>query len=183
MAKKPFMLDEFPGRTRIRIVGIDPGLVDTGVVAIHLDRVTRSFSSTVTTVKGLDADELALAIQRTKEPGYMKTSYTFIEKYRPRSNFNTDTRMIGGVRDFAKVVENPVILDNTGVKKIILPKTLDALRLRTFSTYSHHQDLRSAAAIALLGMVKNDTLNSKLYDILESASSAGHWSVHGPRYV
>ena len=183
MAKKPFMTEEFEEVTRFRFVGVDPGLVDTGVVAIHIDTLARTFAPVATLAKGLDTEELTRAIERTWSPGYTYSHFTFIEKYRPRSHFNTDNRMLEGVREFSKVVDNPVVLDNTGVKKIVLPNVMKTLGLWQFSTSSHHQDLRSAAAIALLGMIKNGRLNALLYDILDGTYMANRWYIKSARNV
>ena len=183
MSKKPFMTEEFEGVTRFRFVGVDPGLVDTGVVAIHIDTLARVFAPVATLAKGLDTEELARAIGRTRSPGYTYSHFTFIEKYRQRSHFNTDNRMLEGVREFSKVVDNPVVLDNTGVKKIVLPNMMKTLGLWQFSTSTHHQDLRSAAAIALLGMIKNGRLNALLYDILDGTYIANRWHIQSTRNV
>ena len=182
MAKKPFMT-EVEGVSRFRFVGVDPGLVDTGVVAIHIDTLTRVFAPVATLAKGLDTEELTHAIRRTWSPGYTYSHFTFIEKYRPRSHFNTDNRMLEGVREFSKVVDNPVVLDNMGIKKIVLPNVMKTLGLWQFSTSSHHQDLRSAAAIALLGMIKNDRLNTWLYDILDGTYTTNRWHIQSTRNV
>ena len=183
MAQKPFQTQEFEDVTRFRFVGVDPGLVDTGVVAIHIDTLAHVFAPVATLAKGLDAEELTQAIERTWSPGYTYSHFTFIEKYRPRSHFNTDNRMLEGVREFSKVVDNPVVLDNMGIKKIVLPNVMKTLGLWQFSTSSHHQDLRSAAAIALLGMIKNGRLNALLYDILEDTYTANRWHIKSTRNV
>ena len=183
MAQKPFQTQEFEDVTRFRFVGVDPGLVDTGVVAIHIDTLAHVFAPVATLAKGLDAEELTQAIERTWSPGYTYSHFTFIEKYRPRSHFNTDNRMLEGVREFSKVVDNPVVLDNMGIKKIVLPNVMKTLGLWQFSTPSNHQDLRSAAAIALLGMIKNGRLNALLYDILEDTYIANRWHIKSTRNV
>jgi len=91
---------------------------------------------------------------------------TWIEGYRPRSNYGTDKQMIEGVKDLSRSVSDSAVLDNTGVKKVIRAEVMQLLGLWYWPTPTHHADLRSAARIMLLGMYKDSEGNSLVYDTL-----------------
>jgi hypothetical protein len=58
------------------------------------------------------------------------------------------------------------ILDNTGVKKVVTKPLMQLLGCWDFPTVTHHQDLRSAARIALYGGLKDQDINSLLTQIV-----------------
>jgi hypothetical protein len=58
------------------------------------------------------------------------------------------------------------ILDNTGVKKVVTKPLMQLLNCWDFPTVTHHQDIRSAARIALYGGLKNTEINSYLTQIV-----------------
>ena len=58
------------------------------------------------------------------------------------------------------------ILDNTGVKKVVTKPLMQLLDCWDFPTVTHHQDLRSAARIALYGGLKDQEINSLLTKIV-----------------
>ena len=70
-------------------------------------------------------------------------------------------------------------LDNSGVKNVVSRAMLELLNSWSFSTKSNHQDVRSAARIAILGMLKNETLNKMLAQIVFSEINDDHkWDVY-----
>ena len=76
----------------VRIFGIDPGLVTTGVVNLDILPGARIIKVEALALLGDDVDGAMNFLQG-------KTLITsplriFIEKYRPRSNFSTDSDMI-----------------------------------------------------------------------------------------
>lgn len=151
------------------VVGIDPGLVHTGVVNLLFDQSKRTITVCDRVVDGLaEKDIKAGVILAGVKP------HIFIEDYRPRSNLGTDRRMLEGVALIHKAVGGKK-LDNMGVKKIIRRPLMELLDVWSFATATHHQDLRSAARIALLGMVKDDELNRLLADIVSQRE--GQWRV------
>ena len=144
----------------LQVFGVDPGLVHTGVVAMTFnDRMLVSHAHEV--VVGCDAKDIVLAMTRLAHT--VNKSYTFVEDYRPRTNLGTDRRMLQALADLKTLLPRATYLDNMGVKKVVREDLMKALDVWTWGTPTHHQDLRSAARIALLGMMKDDDLNALLY--------------------
>lgn len=155
------------------IVGIDPGLVHTGVVHMHFDRVDRVLTNRRLVVEGVQPLEILEWLVANK----LSADAIFIEGYRPRSNYGTDTKMLEAVKDYKNTLRNTVVLQNMGVKKIIKQDLMELLSVWTFSTTTNHQDLRSAARIALLGMVKNAQYNEVLSYFVSSHLLGSPWDV------
>ena len=155
----------------LTVVGVDPGLVHTGLVRLHFtsgDHNTLDITSQV--IQGINVDEISA--------GTEGAAWVFVEAYRPRSAFQQDQRMVEGIGQIRTALPKARILNNTGVKKVVTKKLLDELDLWTFSTVTHHQDLRSAARIALLGMLKQDDLNALLTEVLWSRLAKDqHWII------
>ena len=74
--------------------------------------------------------------------------------------------MIAGVDYLKRGCYDSEVLDNTGVVKTIRPNLLKLLNLWDFQQKTHHQDLRSAARIMLLGMLKDPEINETMYHIV-----------------
>lgn len=143
-------------------VGIDPGIVHTGVVRFHIrDDFTCTVSAYV--VEGLDVDEIASRCSSAEA--------VFIEAYRPRSHMAYDSRMVKGVAEIHKAIPGSKLINNTGVKKVIRQMLMQHLGLWDFPISTHHQDLRSAAYILLYGMVKNPEYNNILTSLVGGNSS------------
>ena len=163
------------------VVGVDPGLVHTGVVRMVFDPDRRKIWTEHLAVPGPDARAVALwaygrgsNLPRWCPVHTMPT--TFIEAYRPRSAFNTDKRMVEAVAEMRKVTKGTV-LDNTGVKKIVTRELMELLRVWKFTTVTNHQDLRSAARIGLLGMLKDEAMNHVLADVVAAHLAGDDWEV------
>ena len=154
----------------LHIVGIDPGLVHTGCVRILLNPESKMFRTDHHVVDGIDA----LAVERWV--GSVSPSpWIFIEKYVPRSNFGTDERMVKGESLLRQSLPDSVLLRNTGIKAVIKPQLLWVLGLARFSAATHHQDLLSAARIAVLGMMKDPDLNRVLADVVMDHIDGSPW--------
>ena len=61
------------------------------------------------------------------------------------------------------------IINNSGVKSIVTKELLQLLDLYDWSTTTHHNDLRSAARIALLAMLRDERANNRLAKFVEAA--------------
>ena len=171
----------------VHVIGIDPGLVDTGLVALSLDKGTLSLDKgqrTITVqhavVEGYDVDKIEEWVRARPR------SEVFAEKYRPRKHLSSDERMVKGEAllksRLAQGMHLPLhLLNNTGVKTTVKPGVLQLLGLWKFSTSTHHQDLRSAARIAVLGMLKHPDMNRLLADVVRDAINGSTWRVvdHG----
>jgi hypothetical protein len=147
----------------ITLIGIDPGIVDTGAVTFILD-----------------TEHLTLLVSAGKLPGsepepieeYVKLNtrdrtFTFVEAYRDRGTiFNTHGTMRNIEAALRRSLPGVEILDNTGVKKVVTKPLMQLLNCWDFPTVTHHQDLRSAARIALYGGLKDPEINSLLTQIV-----------------
>lgn len=156
------------------IVGIDPGLVDTGVVELVFRPDDKEVHVLTHVLNKTTGQEVA---------GYLLTEYStppdvvFIEAYRSRSHYGEDPRMLALVRDIHQALPGSKVLDNTGVKKVIKQQLMELLGVWKFSTPTNHQDLRSAARIALLGMLKDEALNRLIADVVKAHLTGRTWDV------
>lgn len=154
----------------VPIIGIDPGLIHTGVVSLAFSRKDQDITITHAVIDGPDA----VATKRWIGPG---TSIIFVEGYRPRSNFATDAKMVAAVAEFRKQLDATVV-NNMGAKKVVKRPLMEMLHVWTFPSVTHHQDLRAAARIALLGMLKDSHLNQLLTDVVKAHLCGKDWLVH-----
>ena len=137
----------------LHIAGVDPGLVHTGVVILTLSGTDLEMEHHI--VDGIDAPAVADAVGLV--------DICFIEKYRPRMHYGTDDEMVKGEAALKRELPKAVLVNNMGANKVVTPALLKRLGLWDFPT-THHQDLRSAARIAVLGMMKDPRLNRALAD-------------------
>ena len=150
------------------IVGIDPGIVNTGIVIYSIYPNIRLIFVNHTVIVGCDVQDIQAYLRQYAMGGPLPWTYLFVEAYRPRSHFDTDARMGAAVNDIKRMGTNIYALDNSGVKNVVSRALLELLNSWSFSTKSNHQDVRSAARIAILGMLKNEHLNRLLADIVVS---------------
>lgn len=161
---------------RTHVIGIDPGLVHTGLVSMQFLPASRSIWIDTAVVTGLDSVEAEARIIGWSSDGW--PSDVYVEKYRPRSHLSNDERMVQANRDFGSL-RNGKLLLNYGVKKVVTQRLMELLGVWSFNTPTHHQDLRSAARILLLGMLKDDEQNALLTEIVRDALDKGlPWMVH-----
>lgn len=157
------------------LLGIDPGLVHTGLVSMIFYPSLRRILIRELACNGLAPEQVVTAVgalaKTTARP------MIFIEGYRPRSNLNSDKRMTVGVSELHKALPGSRVLQNMGVKKVIKQPLMELLGVWNFSTLTHHQDLRSAARIALLGGVKDDDVNALLFKVVEDHLAGKTWSI------
>lgn len=151
------------------VVGIDPGIVNTGIVVYFICPQERRVILKHTAIEGCKVEDihafLALLLDMSTARPW---TYVFVEAYRPRSHFDTDARMGAAVNEIKKMGPEVYALDNSGVKNVVSRAMLELLNSWSFSTKSNHQDVRSAARIAILGMLKNETLNNLLAQVVLS---------------
>lgn len=161
------------------VVGVDPGLVHTGVVSLLFIPDDKTVTVQDTVVAGPDGAEVWNAVDNGSVPGI--PSHVFIEKYQPRSHLSTDAEMAKGVIEIKRVLDaeriDTQVLLNTGVKKVVRKHLMELLDVWNFSTPTHHQDLRSAARIALLGMLKDEQMNRLIADIVLAKLKGRPWDV------
>lgn len=158
------------------VIGVDPGLVHTGAVMLDFDVEERTLIVGHRVIDGLDAATTHSEVALMASHKQLATLDIFIEYYVPRSGFSTDERMVQANADFRKELGGK-LLRNTGVKKVVTTELMQLCHVWTFGTTTHHQDLRSAARIALLGMMQDPALNQVLYTYCTDTTDGRTWNV------
>ena len=161
--------------------GVDPGLVDTGIVRISFDTDTQRWYVDHTVFKGVVDNRGARRIPSDAIATYLNNevpshAVIYIEAYRPRSHYQNDAEMGRAINDLKARVKKAKSLDNTGMKKVVKPALMQRLNVWTFSTKTHHNDLRSAAMIALYGMLKDPDGNAVLFQFLCDQLAGRPWA-------
>jgi hypothetical protein len=128
-------------------------------------------------ITGLDALDTRTNIESIVYPRELNTVNIFIEKYRPRSGFATDEAMLVANSTFNTTLAGSVLLSNMGVKQTVSKTMLEALHLWSFDKVTHHQDLRSAARIGVLGMLLDPVLNKTVFQFLTDHLDGRPWDV------
>lgn len=160
------------------VVGIDPGLVHTGLVSMYFEPKRHEIEVKHSVIAG--KPDVTEALQFIDMHGANDCdTVTFIEGYRPRSHLNTDAKMVAAVNEYHKGVKGSTVLNNTGVKQVVTPMLMEMLGVWKFTTVTHHQDLRSAARIAILGMLKDDDMNALLTTVVQAALAGAPWETYG----
>ena len=155
------------------VAGIDPGIVHTGVVHLAFDRRRHMMAVRPLAIAGCKAEDLPTAL-------IGNNTHVFIEGYRPRSHYSRDNEMVAAVAQMHKELQGSAVLNNTGVKTVVTDELLKLMQVHSFNTVTHHQDIRSAARIALLGMMKDPELNELLADVVaDKLLLSGHsqWDI------
>jgi hypothetical protein len=155
-----------------QIVGVDPGLVHTGVVSLVFKTSVRRVEVGHTLVVGPDAGAVAAWIR-----GNGQHPRIYVEQYRTRQHLSSDMRMVKAELDLRQALPGARFLPNMGIKRVITQDLMDVLEVWRFPTPSHHQDLRAAARIALLGMVKDDDTNAVLAAVVRDHLDGNPWKV------
>jgi len=158
------------------VIGVDPGLVHTGIVMLDFNIDQRELVVDHRLVDGLDSALARGQVEVMTPTKVYSTLVTFIEKYSPRSGFGVDEQMVQANADFKRDLDG-WLLRNTGVKKVVTQELMELCHCWRFPTSTHHQDLRSAARIALLGMMLDDTLNQVLYTYATDSIDGRTWNV------
>ena len=158
------------------VIGVDPGLVHTGIVMLDFDFEKRRLTIDHRLVDGLDSTSARQDVEAMTKHKPYSTLDIFIEWYRPRSGFSVDERMVLANNDFRSDLHGR-LLRNTGVKKVVTKELMELAHVWSFKTSTHHQDLRSAARIALLGMMLDPALNKALYIFATDNTDGRNWNV------
>ena len=157
------------------VVGVDPGLVHTGCVRLVFDPAEKIISESHVAI---DKDHAAKTRVWVVDHRIDKNwPHVFIEKYQPRSHLGTDARMATLQGELRAMMPSATVLLNTGVKKVVRKPLMELIEVWSFPTTTHHQDLRSAARIALYGMLKDPVLNEVLADVVRDYLNRRPWHV------
>lgn len=150
--------------------GVDPGIVHTGVVTFRFFEKERRFAVDSEAIAGLDVLALTRFLNAVAVTGPI-----FVEAYRPRSHFYTDQQMVEAMGKIRQINSRVKVLSNNGVKKVVKPELMHKLNVWTFPQRTHHDDLRSAARIGLLGALKDDRLNLLLTNFIIDMQDGRPW--------
>lgn len=154
------------------VVGVDPGLVDTGAVALRFDPIDKIVLIHHAVIPA--PQDLQVWASVLPGPYHPKV---YVEQYRPRQRLNTDTRMLQLEQDIRRALPGASFLTNMGIKRVVTEDLMRMLEVWTWKTTTHHQDLRSAARIALLGMMKDPLTNELLADVVRDHIEGRTWQV------
>lgn len=154
--------------------GLDPGIVHTGAVKLLFDSVAREIKVYHRAFAGCPANDI---FEWVYDPPENPFPQVFIEKYRPKQSFKENEKMLEAMGDLRKCFKLAKVLDNGGVKKVVPKRLLELVGCWDFATPTHHQDLRSAARILLLGMMKDDESNQLLAWVVLDHLTGKTWTV------
>ena len=144
----------------ITLIGIDPGIVHSGVVQIQLSTENQSVDVHYELIDGPDAEAIYDAVTRFYHPD---NTVITIERYEDRGTaFQTHGPMRKVENDLKRLLPEAQILTNTGIKTVVTDGLMKLFGVWTFSEKSHHQDLRSAARMALRGGLKHEEINTAM---------------------
>jgi hypothetical protein len=156
------------------VVGVDTGLVTTGVVRMVFRSKQQAIEISHEAVKGPDSKAVKDWVENPLNVKVPPAVY--IEAYNPRHHYKQDQRMVISVQAMRQFTGGTV-LPNTAVKKVVRRGLMELVGVWSFGTVTHHQDLRSAARIALLGMLKDQQMNQLLADVVRDHLAGNTWSV------
>ena len=151
----------------LQVFGIDPGIVHTGLVELNWDFHNQELRITARSVDGI-TEQSVIELRGCIERRMWRKSNIIVEEYRPKSHFSTDTEMVEGQALLKLHLPYAKIINNSGVKSIVTKELLQLLDLYVWPT-THHNDLRSAARIALLAMLRDERANNRLAKFVEAA--------------
>lgn len=160
------------------VAGVDPGLRDTGIVRYRWVMDNNLIEVRPIVVSGGKAEDVIRALATAMGP----KDPVFIEAYRPRGGMNTNARMMALVRDIQQGynhggIRSAKVLPNTGIKSVVKPQLLSLLQSASFGIRTNHDDLVSAARIAILGMLKDDAWNARLTQLVTDTIEGVDWDI------
>jgi len=183
---------------RFTLIGVDPGIIDTGAVSVTIDfslRAVYVHTALWTGVSSRDKldkqkivvsdkflDEIAGFVQNERANG--GPTFVGIEGYRQRGyDKGQDQRMIDLIQTISRTLPKSKIVDNTGVRKTVKQGLLELLHLAKFKKGGNHSDLKSAARVALVLGIKDETINKLLTELVVDLVDGGSWSFASTRTV
>ena len=152
------------------LVGIDPGVIHTGIIVSKINPHVKEVKNSTFLMEGCPVMDIRDILRN------FQSTATFIEGYRPRSNLHHDRQMQEFVSYLNFHLQNSIALDNMDSKNVVKNDLLKLFKLYSFSTRSHHQDLRSAARIMLFGALKQNDTNALIADVVrDTIKTPGSW--------
>ena len=138
------------------VTGVDPGLVNSGVVTLKWDTQMQTFSRHYLIMDRLEPDLFSEWVEEL-HPGIP----VVCEAYRPRANYGTDPKMSALIHEIKLLAPKAMVLQNQGVKKIVTQSFMELWNMWTWPS-TNHNDLRSAARIGLYYLFKQPQMNKEL---------------------
>lgn len=158
------------------LVGVDPGIVHTGVVALTLQPVERRVTVDSRIIYGADINSLVISV-RAIAPVW---SRMYVEGYRDRGTVNQmNNKMRVFEQEIRREWRKAQILENMGVKKIVTTPMMKAFGVWKMP-HTNHRDLQAAARIALFGAIKQKDqpeLNRIIYEYLTDYRGGRPWQL------
>lgn len=148
---------------KLSLTGVDPGIIDTGLVRIDLNPIEREWSVTAQVLhkmvqhqnQAVTIDESALLLTSVLSMG----SLAGVEGYRPRGRNQVQDRMMTTLVQRIDKIKGFEVVENTGIKQVVTPATLKLFKVDRFDLPTNHADLKSAARVALLRGYKDPVAN------------------------
>lgn len=164
--------------TYVSTIGIDPGRVHTGCVALEFHIPAQTIDVTCLVINSVDVRQVRDFVE-----GWPDASL-FIEDYNPSNYAREDKLMseaLGRLKAEFPPSDNPIVkyVDNAGVNTIIPTEVQKLFGVHRFPVSTHHNDLNSAGKIALLGMVqdKNGVLRNLVSTVIKDSLIGFPWKV------
>lgn len=172
---------------KLVLIGIDPGIRDTALVAMTINvpgrtvtTRTRVWSNVVTRNQGtFHVSEDFLRDLRAFVDmcilGY-QVKFMGVEGYRQRGrDIRQDQGMLALIQAIRHTLPSSVVIDNTGIKKIVTEDMLKLFRLNRFQERTYHADLKSAARVALKLGIQKEQVNEVLSDFVRDNLGENQW--------
>lgn len=148
------------------IYGVDPGLVDTGIVKVVVDKTAMTWVTSSIVLRNATAQEVVDAIG--------SGDLVFVEDYKPRNNFGTGDAMSALCKEIKFLEPKVRMIDNTGIKRLVPAAILEELELWRFPT-THHRDLQSAARVLVRGLMTSP--GNLLRDVVRDRLEDQRWQI------
>ncbi|UXE04097.1 RuvC-like resolvase [Microbacterium phage Fullmetal] len=176
---------------KLTLLGVDPGVRDTGAVALVIDPSTRQLEVVTRVWNGViqrdgfsvSIDEAFLLDLARFERGLRGDGPVLsgVEGYRPRGkNSRQDEEMTQLVQNVRATLPHCRIIDNTGIKDVVTQDLLQLFWVSRFKQTTNHADLKSAARVALKIGIDGEATNILLSDYVRDNVFGGadkQWSL------
>lgn len=155
-----------------RMIGIDPGVKDTGVVELVLYPEAQQFGVRYHVYSGavlgskqeIRTDPEVLRHMKQSIAVFNGETLIGVEGYRPRGkNSDLDRKMTVLVNDI-HVALDATVVDNTGIRQVVSTDLLKCLHMSRFPA-TNHADLKSAARVAVMMGLKDPEINYALVEL------------------
>ena len=177
--------------TKLTLVGNDPGIRDTGAVAIRLDNKEKTWAVHHDVWSGITSRPDPKSQVINIDPVFQRQwkqfvkgeedgapTFVGVEGYRQRgTNPKQDREMLFMVQSIQKMIPGSMVVDNTGIKNVVTRDMLKLFGVARFSVNTNHSDLVSAARVALKVGIQIPVLNEFIYQFILDNVEGEPWSL------